>query len=173
MLLTHCRPNLKLPTKRIALRPHYYAYQIVFVEVPIIDHIDARILKRIESDKTCKLRMETYHTCGTVHCIGGWIIDICGAQGYELEMNLGHPQEAADAIYRESTGKSWSPDFSACHPYPGDPGHEAWASFLVAKNRQGFDRYGMLISWDDFNLEQLRKRAAADPLPSEELAGVS
>jgi hypothetical protein len=45
--------------------------------------------------------MDTWHTCGTVHCRGGWAVHIAGEPGYALERFHGTAL-AAQLIYKAS-----------------------------------------------------------------------
>ena len=47
------------------------------------------------------LEMDTWHTCGTTHCRGGWAVHLAGDPGYALEKFHG-TLLAAQLIYRES-----------------------------------------------------------------------
>lgn len=78
-------------------------------EIPVIDHLDARILQAIDHDG-CMLDMRRWHTCQTTHCLAGFAIHLAGEAGYALESKLG-PQAAGSLIYLASTG--CVPDFSA------------------------------------------------------------
>ena len=65
-------PNLNLPVKLVD------GY-----EVPILDKPYTRIVEAIEQGG--ELRMDVVHGCGAVHCIAGWVIALCGEQGYALQ----------------------------------------------------------------------------------------
>ena len=45
--------------------------------------------------------MQTWHTCGTTHCRGGWVVHLAGDAGYALE-RFHNTALAAQLIYRES-----------------------------------------------------------------------
>ncbi|HVC17680.1 MAG TPA: pentapeptide repeat-containing protein [Rhodanobacter sp.] len=77
-----------------------------FTGVPIIEHLDSRILATIEAGG--KLNMGEWHSCGTTHCRGGWAISLAGQAGAELEQKIGIAN-AATLIYLASTGRV--PDF--------------------------------------------------------------
>lgn len=77
-------PNLNLPTKLVA-----------GIVVPVLDKPYTQMLAAIEGEY--ELAMDTIHGqslsditeesgfCGTVHCIAGLTLHLCGAQGKELE----------------------------------------------------------------------------------------
>jgi len=46
--------------------------------------------------------METWHTCDTTHCRGGWVTHIAGEAGAALEKRFGMPL-AASIIYANSS----------------------------------------------------------------------
>ena len=33
----------------------------------------------------CKLEMGKWHDCGMTHCRGGWVINLAGKEGFDLE----------------------------------------------------------------------------------------
>jgi hypothetical protein len=94
-------PDLGLPTKNVD-----------DFEVPILEKPYSRILEAIETGG--ELDMLSWHGhdinkysttesfCGTVHCIAGWTIRLCGAQGKALEDVIG-PTDAGSAILRASS----------------------------------------------------------------------
>jgi Pentapeptide repeats (8 copies) len=71
--------------------------------VPIVDHLDARILSAI-GDGSCSLEMGQWH-CGTSHCRAGFAVHLAGDSGYALEREMG-PFRAGRAIYIASTGRA-------------------------------------------------------------------
>jgi hypothetical protein len=137
-------------------------------DVPVIDHPDARILKHVEADPRrwqmdyyanteealCSstvswIKSQDFRGCGTVHCLAGWLIHICGAQGYRLMEGLGEYSEtgAATMIYAAAKGIVAAKKLCfAAAPYA---------------EREKIDAYNAE------HLELLRQRAAADPLPEE------
>jgi hypothetical protein len=58
--------------------------------------------------------MSTWHTCGTTHCRGGWVVHLAGAEGYALEKFHNTPL-AAQLIY-EASGYKINP----CRFYDGN-----------------------------------------------------
>jgi Pentapeptide repeats (8 copies) len=46
--------------------------------IPItpMSDIKSEVLKRIESSSSCKINMNHWHTCDTVHCLAGWIVTV-------------------------------------------------------------------------------------------------
>lgn len=75
-------------------------------DVPVIEHLDARILGAI-AEPGATLDMATWHadgSCGTTHCRAGWAVHLAGKAGYELERRS-TPQHAGASIYRASTGR--------------------------------------------------------------------
>jgi hypothetical protein len=77
--------------------------------VPVVEKLDLRILKAIESGAV-SLEMGTWHSCETTHRRAGLSIHLAGDAGYALEKELG-PERAGRAIYLASTGRA--PDFFA------------------------------------------------------------
>ncbi len=45
--------------------------------------------------------MDSWHTCGTTHCRGGWVVHLAGDAGYALA-RYHNDLLAAQLIYRES-----------------------------------------------------------------------
>ena len=75
--------------------------------VPVVEHLDAKILYSLESN-LFQLEMNSWHgtsACGTTHCRAGSAIHLAGDRGYALEQELGDPQSAGRAIYLASTGR--------------------------------------------------------------------
>lgn len=66
---------------------------------PKIENIHQKIFEAVS--KPDALRMDNWHTCGTVHCRGGWVVHLAGEPGYALERFHG-TLLAAQLIYRES-----------------------------------------------------------------------
>lgn len=113
------------------------------VDVPVVSHLDARILRLIEAGG--ELRMSAMfhapkrygrHSCRTPHCRGGWAIVAAGKQGIALEKEVGMA-EAAEMIYAESMF--------------GHTRNMFWAS-----------------TSDADALADIRRRAELDPLPEDE-----
>jgi hypothetical protein len=92
------------------------AYRKDHPEVPVVEHLDAKILHGIEA-KVLVLDMGRWHgddahgsaasaeACGT-HCRAGSAIHLAGRDGYALERKLGSAEEAGRAIYLASTGRA-------------------------------------------------------------------
>jgi uncharacterized protein YjbI with pentapeptide repeats len=87
-------------------------------EVPIVEHLDAKILADIEAGRLF-LDMRAWHgsdpegfertdktPCGTTHCRAGSAVHEAGEAGYALERKLGSAAAAGRAIYIASTGRS-------------------------------------------------------------------
>lgn len=53
------------------------------------------------ASKEGALNMKAWHTCGTTHCRGGWVVHLAGGAGYALKYFYGDLL-AAQLIYRES-----------------------------------------------------------------------
>jgi hypothetical protein len=73
-------------------------------EIPVIDAIDAEILKAIETGGT--LDMDSWHGpddhwCGTTHCRAGWAVHLAGEKGKALQDKVG-VQMAGTLIYHAS-----------------------------------------------------------------------
>lgn len=118
-----------------------------YVEVPIIDHPDARIYQAL-TEQDGILNMDDYHYCDTEHCIAGWLIHICGEQGYDLARQL-TTRPAATLIYRMSCPDKGMPEFNS------------W--YQIDDN--GFNNSFTKSEYDKHHFELLRQRAEADPLP--------
>lgn len=86
-------------------------YRLRNPEVPVVAHLDARILRAVEEGGGA-LRMRSWHgegpACGATHCRAGWAIEIAGEAGRALEARVGS-RAAGEQIYRASTGRV--PDF--------------------------------------------------------------
>lgn len=81
------------------------------LDIPVIENIDRQILDAIQEEGG-KLDMAEWHTCATTHCRAGWAIRLAGAQGYELENEVG-PNIAGALIYAVSRPDRPIPDFFA------------------------------------------------------------
>ncbi len=125
------RPDLNLPT-----------VELEGCRVPVLDHLDARVLREVLKEGS-DLDMQTFHSCNTVHCLGGWQIHLCGSQGYELADEAGE-FKASRLIYEASCPGKEVPSFSGCASHQDAKKYNAW------------------------HLELLEKRAAEDPLPTAE-----
>jgi hypothetical protein len=93
-----------------ARREYANRYRSRHPDVPIVEHLDQRILDAVTTGGGV-LNMCAWHKCDTTHCRAGWAIHLAGMAGYELERKLGDSGRAGRAIYMASTGRS--PDFSA------------------------------------------------------------
>ena len=118
--------------------------------VPVIDHPDARILREVERNPD-RWDMQSYadgicseHPWSSAHCMAGWLVHICGTQGYELMLKVGY-DEAAALIYEASCPGTDVPSFEAAC---------------------GSDDPAYRRAYNADHLELLRQRAAADPLPA-------
>ena len=67
--------------------------------IPKIENIHQAIYEVVS--KPNALDMGDWHTCNTTHCRAGWVVHLCGEDGYELERYYGIVL-AAQLIYRES-----------------------------------------------------------------------
>lgn len=140
--------NLNLPT--VSVRTNRYDRVSIPVLVPVIDHPDARILEQVERDPR-RWEMSWYAGekspgCGSSHCMAGWLIHICGVQGYELVAELRSDMRyAAELIYGASCPGLPVPSFRGPDP-------------MRDENPDTYNAH---------HLELLRQRAAADPLPPE------
>jgi hypothetical protein len=131
-------PHLQLPTTKV----RWSAY--TEIEVPVINHPDARVLREIE--KGGELDMEDYNFCEASHCVAGWLVHLCGEQGYELAQRTGSFGVAARLIYNVSCPGQPCPNF----------------------NSRSGSYTGTRAQYNELHLDMLRVRAAADPLPAEE-----
>ena len=52
--------------------------------------------------------MSNWHTCNTSHCWAGWIVQLAGKEGHDLE-ELTSCAFAASQIYKASNGESVNP----------------------------------------------------------------
>jgi hypothetical protein len=78
--------------------------------VPVVENIDAQILKAIEAGG--KLQMNAWHTCATTHCRAGWAITLAGEAGHNLEQKFGS-DVAGTLIYAKSRPGKPIPNFYA------------------------------------------------------------
>lgn len=78
--------------------------------VPIIENIHSKILDAVSIPEA--LDMETWHsqTCDTTHCRAGWVVQLAGEAGKELETETS-TLFAAMQIYHKS-----SPDIRVSPP---------------------------------------------------------
>ena len=72
-------------------------------EVPVVEHLDAKILAAVESGGGT-LDMSDWHSCDTTHCRAGWAVHLAGEKGYALERER-DAESAGRAIYLASTGR--------------------------------------------------------------------
>ena len=70
------------------------------IAIPKIANIHAKVYAAA-TRKPDALGMSTWHTCGTTHCRGGWIVTLAGAKGKALEAFF-NTELAAMLIYKES-----------------------------------------------------------------------
>jgi hypothetical protein len=129
--------NFQLPTVTV-----YRPFTLPSVEVPILEHPDAMIYREIRH-RAGGLHMETWHTCRTVHCVAGWLVHLCGEQGYKLVDEVGGYCAAGALIYEAARPGEIAPSFDCC------PSHDPVD--IARYNAQ--------------HLELLRDRAAAEPMP--------
>jgi len=120
----------------------------VRVDIPIIDHLDARVLREVEKDPRL-FDMRDYSlssTCGTTHCFAGWVLELAGAQALPLIVR-GYGV-AAERIYKASCPGKQCPSFSGVS--------------YVSNGKSFSDQ---LEDHNARHLDLLRQRAAFDPLP--------
>ncbi len=77
------------------------------MDVPVIENIHARVLEAVTATPDA-LNMETWHSCETTHCRGGWVVEIAGEAGKKLEKETS-TLFAAMQIYRASSPITVSP----------------------------------------------------------------
>ena len=77
------------------------------IKIPTIENIHQKVLAAIKADG-CKLEMGDWHDCGTTHCRGGWVINLAGKEGFDLEKKTSS-EFAAMAIYSKSSPIKVSP----------------------------------------------------------------
>ncbi len=68
--------------------------------VPIVENLHQRVYAAASAPDA--LNMETWHTCDTTHCRAGWIVQLAGAPGHELERRTS-PDFAAMQIVKASS----------------------------------------------------------------------
>ena len=68
--------------------------------IPVIADIHKRVYEAVTSTPTA-LNMRDWHTCGTTHCRGGWVVHLAGEAGYALE-RFHNTALAAQLIYEAS-----------------------------------------------------------------------
>ncbi len=78
--------------------------------VPVIPHIDAEILARLNTGGT--LRMSSFYGLDTTHCRAGWAIVLSGSPGLELQRATS-TETAGRLIYAASRPGIPAPDFYA------------------------------------------------------------
>ena len=66
----------------------------------MIENINQRVLEAITAEGHA-LKMDSWHTCGTTHCRGGWVVHLAGEAGYALE-RMHNTALAAQLIYAAS-----------------------------------------------------------------------
>jgi len=76
-------------------------------KVPIIENIHTKVLAVIEVPGH-ELKMDTWHTCDTIHCRAGWVVFLAGKEGAELE-RVTSTAFAATQIYAKSSPIRVSP----------------------------------------------------------------
>jgi len=52
--------------------------------IPVIENIHKKVYEATTIPPDA-LDMSTWHTCGTTHCRGGWVVHLAGDAGYALE----------------------------------------------------------------------------------------
>jgi hypothetical protein len=75
--------------------------------VPVIENIHAKVLNAVNNPNA--LNMGTWHTCDTTHCRAGWVVNLAGKEGYELEEKTS-TAFAAMQIYKASSKIRVSPN---------------------------------------------------------------
>jgi hypothetical protein len=91
------------PQGALTRQEHAARYRERHPDVPVVEHLDARILAAVDSGGS--LEMSRWHVCETTHCRAGWAVHLAGEAGYALERKLG-AECAGRAIYRASTGRA-------------------------------------------------------------------
>jgi hypothetical protein len=76
-------------------------------KIPTIENIHHKVLAAVSTQGSV-LEMGKWHACGTTHCRGGWVINLAGEAGSELESRTS-PEFAAMAIYSKSSEIKVSP----------------------------------------------------------------
>jgi hypothetical protein len=72
---------------------------------PKVERIHQRLLEAVSGGV---LEMSNWHSCGTTHCRGGWVITLAGEEGKALE-NATTSEFAAMQIYKASSPIRVSP----------------------------------------------------------------
>jgi hypothetical protein len=70
------------------------------LKIPVIENIHRRVLEAVSVEGV--FDMDNWHSCGTAHCRGGWVITLAGEEGKRLE-NQTSSEFAAMAIYKASS----------------------------------------------------------------------
>jgi len=73
----------------------------VLPECPSVEDLCEKILQTVPDGG---LNMESWHTCGTTHCLAGWAVHLAGEEGVKLEKELG-ANAAGALIWHASIGK--------------------------------------------------------------------
>ena len=68
--------------------------------IPVIEDIHRKVYEAAIQEGN-SLSMGRWHTCGTTHCRGGWVVHLAGEAGYALEKRSS-PLFAAQQIYKAS-----------------------------------------------------------------------
>jgi len=68
--------------------------------IPVIENIHKKVYEAASIPPEA-LDMSTWHTCGTTHCRGGWVVHLAGEAGYALE-RFHNTLLAAQLIYSAS-----------------------------------------------------------------------
>ncbi len=71
-----------------------------------VDNLNVSVLDAVNCDGA--LEMGSWHTCETVHCWAGWIVNLAGENGSKLEKETS-TQFAAMQIFKASNGYRVSP----------------------------------------------------------------
>jgi hypothetical protein len=72
----------------------------------VVDNIHSRVLEAVSKEGA--LEMNHWHSCGTTHCRGGWVVVLAGEAGKQLEDQTSS-EFAAMAIYNKSSPIKVSP----------------------------------------------------------------
>ncbi|TDI70241.1 MAG: hypothetical protein E2O86_04035 [Bacteroidetes bacterium] len=76
------------------------------MKIPKIENIHNQVLEVVSQDNA--LDMSTWHTCETTHCRAGWVVNLAGREGKELERKTS-TGFAALQIYNASSEIKVSP----------------------------------------------------------------
>ena len=76
------------------------------IKVPVIQDIHQKVLEAVSAPGA--LNMGQWHTCETTHCRAGWVVQLAGKEGKELEAKTS-THFAAMQIYRVSSKISVTP----------------------------------------------------------------